>query len=111
MNEKNWQVSYVIKGLIVPKEGITYGNDIIVKRCGEDVEKAQFIMRVAEEDVRKGESAITPKFENDVANMLLLYAVETGNFVALPRGYSASLIKDDRPFGKISPEKITIKVR
>ncbi|MEM3616647.1 MAG: HEPN domain-containing protein [Candidatus Bathyarchaeia archaeon] len=108
MNKKNWQVSFIIKGLIVPNEEIAYG-DVIIKRCGENVDEAQLIMKVTKEEV-EDKKTIHTEFEKDVANILQLYALETGRFVALPSGYAASPITNETPFGKIPPKVFTIKV-
>lgn len=108
MAEKNWQVSFIIKGLIAPKEGIAYG-DIIVRGCSENSDESQFIMKVTEEEV-KDNSAISAKFEKEIANMLQLYALETGNFATLPSSYVACPITNEMPFGKIPPKPLTIEI-
>ena len=108
VNEKNWQVSFVFDGLVVPEEGIRY-KDIIVKRCDKRVDKAQFIMRVTEEEI-KNEKAFPKKFEKDVANILQLYALETRRYIALPSGYVSAPISNETPFGKIAPKAVTIEI-
>ena len=109
VNEKNWQVSFVMDGLVVPEEGIKYKDDIIVRRCGKRVDEAQFIMRVAEEEIKNGK-AFPKKFEKDIANILQFYALETRCHVALPSGYASTRISDETPFGKIAPKAMIIRI-
>lgn len=99
---KEWQVLFEVKGLVSPIEGITFNDEILIKRAVrpgevESDDISQIFFRIRTEDSPSIEEKM--KFRKILGNILHIYALIADRYTKVPLEMSAQLITYEYPFG------------
>lgn len=104
---KDWQIRFEVNGLVAPKDGITFDNEILFKKKPGDFvsdDNSLIFFKISYEKELTWEKTI--EIRNELGNLLQTYALFTGNHVKLPRQTSWQPITNEEPFGYFPPHLI-----
>jgi len=96
---KDWQVYFMINGLVAPKDGILFGNDLFIKGTKErdDVSQVYFKISVEEDEPNIQE---IENIRKKLRQMLQIYGLVSRRYAEIPSSMSLTTVEADQPFGK-----------
>lgn len=106
LNSADWQISYIVNGLISPKEGINFQNKILIKRGG-NIHESLVFFRINEKESHEG----FPK-KDLLKEFFWLYSLEALRFSDLAnwRTFIINPINKKIDFGERIIERIPVEM-
>ena len=110
---KDWQIYFTVNGLVAPKDGIFFGNDLFIKGTKErdDVSEVYFKISIEEDEPSIQE---TENIRKKLRRLLQIYGLVSGRYAEIPSKTSLTTVEADQPLGKPKIRSVTsifLKVR
>lgn len=96
---KDWQVYFTVDGVVAPKDGILFGDDLLIKgtKDRDDVSEVYFKISIEEDKTIIQESK---KITEKLRRLLQTYGLVSGRYAEMPSGASYRTVGADQPFGE-----------
>ena len=97
--KKDWQIYFTVNGLVAPKDGILFGNDLFIKGTMErdDFSEVYFKISIEEDEPNIQE---TENIRKKLRRLLQIYGLVSGRYAEIPSGTSYTTVEADQPLGK-----------